>query len=200
GIKAREEEVLVPMAEEVRDHCRKLLKSRTACWLEMACLVQQHTDPAMVRQAVKAAQEDRVKHADGGVLLVADSRQHAEKLIKLCSAHLPTGDFASLESSDAKRFAIVVVTKDKDRGYNSARRLGVMVTGAYAGNAASRHQIRGRLRRLGQKRQEVRFLTVCMENSILHLLHKRHSAVDTMNISLEQLGQKFGAEVVRGLG
>lgn len=28
-----------------------------------------------------------------------------------------------------------------------------MVTGAYAGNAASRHQIRGRLRRLGQKRK-----------------------------------------------
>ena len=29
-----------------------------------------------------------------------------------------------------------------------------MVTGAYAGNAASRHQMRGRLRRLGQKRKD----------------------------------------------
>ena len=28
-----------------------------------------------------------------------------------------------------------------------------MVTGAYAGNAASRHQLRGRLRRLGQQRK-----------------------------------------------
>ena len=28
-----------------------------------------------------------------------------------------------------------------------------MVTGAYPGNAASRHQLRGRLRRLGQRRK-----------------------------------------------
>ncbi|CAK9089087.1 unnamed protein product [Durusdinium trenchii] len=185
GIAAREEDVLVPMVDDVRDHCRRIFNSRGAArWLEMAGLVQQHTDAAMIKVAVQAAEEDRSRHADGGVLLIADSRQHAEKLLKLSSAHLPSGDFASLEAPDAHRFAIVVVTKDKDRGYNSARRLGVMVTGAYAGNAASRHQIRGRLRRLGQKRKEVRFVTVCMENSILHLLHKRHSAVDTMNISL----------------
>ena len=31
--------------------------------------------------------------------------------------------------------------------------LGVLVTGAYPGNAASRHQLRGRLRRLGQRRK-----------------------------------------------
>lgn len=86
-----------------------------------------------------------------------------------------------------------------DRGYNSAVRLGHLVTGAYAGNSASRHQIRGRLRRLGQAREEVTFTTVVMENSILHLLHQRHSSVDSMNISLESLGEKFGAEVLRGL-
>merc|ERR1712187_451468 len=106
----------------------------------------------------------------------------------------------SLEAPDAGLHAIVVITKDKDRGYNSATRLGAMVTGAYAGNAASRHQLRGRLRRLGQRRREVRFVTVCMENSLLHLLHQRHSAVDTMNITLEQLGQRFSAEVLQGLG
>lgn len=201
GIAAIEEEILVPMVDEVRALCRKLLSSSsTVRWLEMARVVQEHTDKAMAEAAVKAAKQDRKSHADGGVLLVADSLQHAAKLRDLCSPHLPTGDFASLEAPDAKRFAIVVVTKDKDRGYNSARRLGVMVTGAYAGNAASRHQLRGRLRRLGQKRKEVRFVTVCMENSILHLLHQRHSAVDTMNISLEQLGQRFSAEVMKGLG
>ena len=94
---------------------------------------------------------------------------------------------------------IVVVTKDKDRGYNSAVRLGHLVTGAYAGNSASRHQIRGRLRRLGQVREQVSFTTVVMENSILHLLHQRHSSVDSMNISLEQLGETFGKEVLEGL-
>lgn len=200
SISAREEEVLVPMVDAVRDRCRHLFASHGAAqWLEMARVVQEHTDAAMVQHAVQAAKQDRSKHPYGGVLLVADSRQHAEKLMKLSAVHLPTGDFASLEASDAEKFAVVVVTKDKDRGYNSARRLGVLVTGAYPGNAASRHQLRGRLRRLGQRRKEVRFVTVCMENSILHLLHQRHSAVDTMNISLEQLGQRFSAEVLNGL-
>ena len=74
-----------------------------------------------------------------------------------------------------------------------------MVTGAYAGNGASRHQIRGRLRRLGQPRKQVLFRTVVMENSLLHLLHIRHDAVDSMNISLQELGDKFSADVLRAL-
>merc|ERR1711879_93488 len=153
----------------------------------------------MVERAVSLSKTDRAQYPDGGVLLVADTLQHAAKLIEACGAHVRTGDFASLEAPNAKDYAIVVVTKDKDRGYNSAARLGVLVTGAYAGNGASRHQIRGRLRRLGQRRKEVLFLTVCIENSLLHLLHLRHSAVDTMNITLEQLGERFSAEVLHGL-
>merc|ERR1712019_227704 len=116
----------------------------------------------------------------------------------LCSPHgVKVGDFASLEADNAREHGIVVITKDMDRGYNSATRLGAMVTGAYAGNSASRHQLRGRLRRLGQRREEVVFVTVCMENSLLHLLHQRHAAVDTVNITLEQLGQRFSAEVLQ---
>ena len=42
--------------------------------------------------------------------------------MELSSRQLPTGDFGSLEAADAESFAVVVVTKDKDRGYNSARR------------------------------------------------------------------------------
>jgi len=120
-------------------------------------------------------------------------------LIRSAAGHIKTGDFASLESVDASSYGLVVITKDKDRGYNSACRLGVMITGAYAGNGASRHQIRGRLRRLGQKRSVVKFVTFVMENSLLHLLHLRHNAVDSMNISLEQLGQSFSADVLKGL-
>merc|ERR1711865_813508 len=135
-----------------------------------------------------------------GVLLVADSLQHADKLIALCSSGgIRTGGFSCLEAPDAKDFAVVVVTKSQDRGYNSAMRLGALVTGSYAGNASSRHQIRGRLRRMGQIRTKVHFVTVLMENSLLHLLHQRHSMVDSMNISLEQLGKCFSAEVLHGL-
>ena len=50
-----------------------------------------------------------------------------------------------------------------------------------------------------QVRDSVRFTTVVMEHSLLHLLHQRHASVDSMNISLEQLGEKFGAEVLKGV-
>lgn len=198
GVSSREEELLVPMTDEVRQACRALFGQRQ--WLAMARAVQQATDAAMVDAAVKLAREDRAKHASGGVLLIADHLAHAETLIGACTAAgAVAAGFESLERTHAGRVAIVVVTKDKDRGYNSAVRLGHMVTGAYAGNSASRHQIRGRLRRLGQVREEVSFTTVVMRNSLLHLLHQRHSSVDSMNISLEQLGEKFGKEVLVGL-
>ena len=117
----------------------------------------------------------------------------------MCSAHVRTGDFASLEAPNAGEFAVVVVTKQVDRGYNSASRLGAMVTGVYPGNGAARHQMRGRLRRIGQVRSSVRFVTVVMQHSILKLLHERHSAVDSMNITLEQLGQTFSSDVLHRL-
>lgn len=144
---------------------------------------------------------DRKQYASGGVLLVADTKDHAERLIAACNANgkVRAGGFETLEAADAAKYGIVVVPKDKDRGYNSACRLGAMVTGVYAGNGASRHQMRGRLRRLGQRRKMVTFKTVVMENSLLHLLHLRHDAVDSMNISLQELGDKFSADVLRAL-
>ncbi|CAB9519679.1 expressed unknown protein [Seminavis robusta] len=199
GIASKEELNLVPMSDTVRKSLRELLVKRR--WLPMAQLVQQHTNAAMVEQAVKLAVEDRKKHRDGGVLMVADTKDHAEKLIAACNARgkVRAGGFDTLEASNAAEYGIVVVPKDKDRGYNSAVRLGSMVTGVYAGNGASRHQMRGRLRRLGQKRKVVHFHTVVMENSLLHLLHIRHDAVDSMNISLQELGDKFSADVLMAL-
>lgn len=142
-------------------------------WLPMARLVQAATDAAMVTEACRLARTDRTAHPDGGVLLVAESLAHVDTLLSLCAARgVRAGGFGELEAADAANYAVVVVPKDKDRGYNSAVRLGHMVTGAYAGNGASRHQMRGRLRRLGQKRPTVSFTTCVMENSILHLLHR----------------------------
>jgi hypothetical protein len=200
GIQATELLETTPMTDEVRSGCQSMLHSRA--WLQMARLVQKHTDQAMVTLAIRLAKDDLKEHTGGGALLVANNEAHAERLINLirsAAGHIKTGDFASLESVDASSYGLVVITKDKDRGYNSACRLGVMITGAYAGNGASRHQIRGRLRRLGQKRSVVKFVTFVMENSLLHLLHLRHNAVDSMNISLEQLGQSFSADVLKGL-
>ena len=198
GIHAVERLELVPMNADVRVACRQLFASRN--WLQMARVVQEHTDAGMVQHAVRLAQEDRAENPSGGVLLVADNLHHSERLIEMCSKDVKVGGFGTLEAEDAHTYAIVVVTKHVVRGYNSAVRLGALVTGAYAGNSAARHQIRGRLRRIGQTRKQVEFVTVVMEKSILQLLHERHSTVDNMNISLEQLGQTFQADVLHGLG
>eukprot|EP00658_Telonema_sp_P-2_P041167 TRINITY_DN29438_c0_g1_i1.p2 TRINITY_DN29438_c0_g1~~TRINITY_DN29438_c0_g1_i1.p2 ORF type:complete len:239 (-),score=68.65 TRINITY_DN29438_c0_g1_i1:232-948(-) len=197
GIAATERTMLVAMHDEVRTACRELAASRA--WVKMAKVVQAKTDEAMAAEAVRLARKDRAVHPTGGVLLVADSLEHAARLMDLCGSQVQTGGFDSLEAVDAGEFAVVVVTKQVDRGYNSAVRLGVLLTGAYPGNSAARHQIRGRIRRIGQVRRSVEFVTVVMESSILQLLHERHSAVDSMNISLEQLGQSFSADVLARL-
>ena len=59
--------------------CRELLISHS--WMKMARVVQEHTDKAMVDKAVELAYEDRALHKNGGVLLVADTAAHAQRLI-----------------------------------------------------------------------------------------------------------------------
>lgn len=59
GIASQEELHLVPMTNDVRKRLRVLLAERR--WLPMAQVVQEHTDAAMVAQAVKLAVEDRKK-------------------------------------------------------------------------------------------------------------------------------------------
>jgi superfamily II DNA or RNA helicase len=194
GIEGVEETVAVAMDDDVRVASRKLARARD--WHGMARAVQRATDAAMVETAVREARADRAAHQDGGVLLVADSLAHADRLTTLVQAcaDLRVGDFASMSAPDAGTYAVVVITKQHDRGYNCAVRLGVLVTGAYASNSASRHQLRGRIRRIGQRRPIVRFVTVVMRSTVLEVLHARHSAVDDLNASLEQLAERFALE------
>lgn len=195
NIAALEEDVVVPMVDPVRQAYRELSRARN--WQAMAAVTQAHTDEAMCQRAAQLAAADRKQHPTGGVLLVADSLAHSARLLaQLSDLGVVAGGFETLDAPDAGRVAVVVVPKDKDRGYNGAVRLGALVTGVYAGNASSRHQMRGRIRRIGQVRREVRYVTVYMAHSLLELLHQRHNAVDTMNMSLEQLGQHFGAAVL----
>eukprot|EP00438_Fugacium_kawagutii_P028029 Skav208409 [mRNA] locus=scaffold2953:75872:78793:+ [translate_table: standard] len=56
SISAQEETVLVPMVDAVRARCRQLEAAHGSVrWLEMARVVQEHTDAIMVQHAVKAA-------------------------------------------------------------------------------------------------------------------------------------------------
>ena len=131
GVGACEDLILVPMTDAVRTACRGLLRARS--WLEMARVVQEATDDTLVQTAVHLARADRAIYPSGGVLLVADTLSHAARLIRACAAAgVRAEGFASLESVNARHVEVVVVTKDKDRGYNSAVRLGGLVTGACA--------------------------------------------------------------------
>ena len=136
---------------ELTDPIRQAHLNAGNDWLKMARATQAGCDAELVRTA-KA-------HAGDGVLLVADSEKHAEVLLAALAQHaVAAGGFADL--ADRSK-AVIVVTKRQNRGYNEAVRLGSIVTGVYAGNAAARHQLTGRLLRMGQKRGSINHVTVC---------------------------------------
>eukprot|EP00011_Vannellida_sp_DIVA3-517-6-12_P013194 CAMPEP_0114636566 /NCGR_PEP_ID=MMETSP0168-20121206/17052_1 /TAXON_ID=95228 ORGANISM="Vannella sp., Strain DIVA3 517/6/12" /NCGR_SAMPLE_ID=MMETSP0168 /ASSEMBLY_ACC=CAM_ASM_000044 /LENGTH=1272 /DNA_ID=CAMNT_0001848283 /DNA_START=143 /DNA_END=3962 /DNA_ORIENTATION=+ len=188
SIEVEYREEVVPMSQEVRS--RHLAVGRD--WAAMARLTQDATDEKMAAVAAAAALEH------GGVLVVANDEAHVAALVELLQrqAGVRAGTF---EDRGDEAFNAVVVSKRHCRGYNEATRLGAIVTGVYAGNGADRHQMTGRLKRIGQRRSRIFHVTVYMQHSILELLHQRHQSVDTMNLSLEALGDKYGVEVLRHL-
>ena len=196
GISAQEILHQVSLSDAVRAHHKEYAQSRN--WALLAKQTMAATDAEMCDVAVRLASEDRTKWPNGGVLLVGNDAGHVKRLIVIMKAKLPrtAGLVGAFEDMSDVRHGVVVVAKSKDRGYNAGSRLGAIVKGAYAGNGASRHQMRGRIRRIGQKRKEVIFCTVLMENSMLALLHERQKSVDSINISLEALAKRFDVEVL----
>ena len=95
-----------------------------------------------------------------------------------------------ISTANDPSIGIILVTKNDVTGYNLVR-MGVIVTGVYASNAAKRHQMRGRIRRVGQTRDTVKYVTVVPRFTILELLHRRHNSVDKANESLAQLADEF---------
>jgi hypothetical protein len=153
----------------------------------------------MCDRAHQLAVADRKRYPKGGVLLVANDQAHVARLVELMSdkGRGPgIGKVGVFEDMADVSFGCVVVSKGKDRGYNFGTRLGAMIKGTYPGNGASRHQMRGRIRRIGQVRKEVIFCTCVMEHTMLQLLHERQQSVDTLNISLEALAKHFDLAVL----
>lgn len=197
GINAKEVLHTVPLSDAVREHHVAYTKSRN--WALLAKQTTAATDAHLCDVAVRFASEDRAKWPDyGGALLVANDSEHVKRLLVMMKTKLPRaiGLVGEFEDMSDVRYSVIVVAKSKDRGYNAGSRLGAIVKGAYAGNGASRHQMRGRIRRIGQKRKEVIFCTVLMEHSMLELLHERQKSVDSVNISLEALAKRFDVEVL----
>ncbi|KAH3755955.1 UPF0046 protein C25E10.12 [Pelomyxa schiedti] len=158
-------------------------------WLDAARIVWDELDPTMVSVAKRECE------AQGGVLVEARDENHRNRLVALLKQD---GIHAGgIDCGTDKSFQAVVVRKDECRGYNWASRLGALVRGVYPGNAASRHQMIGRIKRTGQTRNKVRVVTVMMQGTIVELLHERHTSADTINISLEALAQRYSAEILR---
>ena len=117
-------------------------------------------------------------------------------MVTAVSALVPNGEFQVArrvpgdDSNINPTKGVIVTTMADTAGYNM-QRLGVTVLSVYASNAARRHQLRGRTKRIGQQRDSVRYITIIPANTILSLLYDRHNAIDAMNASLEELAQVF---------
>ena len=145
GIAAVDELDLVTLTPAIRAANSQYVKDRN--WLQLFRTTQHATDVAMCDRAHQLAVADRKVHPNGGVLLVANDQSHVARLVELMSsaARQPSvGKVGIFEDMSDSSFGCVIVSKGKDRGYNAGTRLGAMVKGAYPGNGASRHQMRGR--------------------------------------------------------
>ena len=196
GIEAVEEEVFVTLQDSEYD-AHKAWLAIAGGWGKAARIVRDAIELKLAEVAVTAAATDRAINQGGGALVVVDSAAEVASIISRMQP-LARTDFrveprdSTLNSPQPTdpRVGIVVVTKDDVTGYN-LQRLGVIVTGVYAGNAAHRHQLRGRIRRLGQQRKEVKYVTVIGRNTILDLLHERHKSTDAQGATLEQMAALF---------
>jgi hypothetical protein len=191
-IARRYEVVRVPMTARVATAFRRYLHDNR--WLELARVTQDDTDEALLAQAVAYARADRATYPDGGVLLVADSSAHAERLLEdLHTRGVVAGGPAVMAQPEME---VVVVSKTNARGYNGAIRLGAVVRGVYAGNASDRHQMEGRIHRIGQRRRAVDYVVVVMQGTMLDLLHARQETTDAINASLEQFARRYAPELM----
>jgi hypothetical protein len=162
-------------------------------WGQAAEHVRKATFDAMAGKIIELADADRASNPGGGVLVFMDNETEAQTMRVMLSAGLSPRDYtvgprAGNETNDL--VGIAITTKKDTAGYNFVR-MGAIVTGVYAESAASRHQLRGRIRRIGQTRDKVSYWTVYPRNTILSMLFERHNSVDAKNASLEQLATEF---------
>ena len=188
------EERILPVSlnpEDAANHMRFLREGGQ--WPQAAAHVRRATFDTMAAKIVELADEDRASNPEGGVLVFMDNDTEAETMREILADSLRTkgytvGRRAGNELN--KLVGIAVTTKQDTAGYNFVR-MGAIVTGVYAESAASRHQLRGRIRRIGQTRAKVSYWTVYPRNTILSMLFERHNSVDAKNASLEQLAAEF---------
>ena len=180
-----------------------LQRARAGDWGGAARLARHAADSRLAMASVQLAIDDRLRYPDGGVFLVAENRAHAEWLLTYTQdaiRRLRCGFLSRLQGSDEEddgvladndpNVGIVVGTLQRSVGYN-LERLGHMTTGVYASNAASRYQIRGRIKRMTQKHKKLTFNVFIPKGTVLELLHDRQIANDAKASAIEQIGREW---------
>ena len=162
-------------------------------WNEAAQHVRRACFSVMAQKIVEVADADRIAFPTGGVLVFMDNSEEVQIMKTRLNSMVAgkgytVGDRAGNETNGT--VGIAITTKSDTAGYNFIR-AGAIVTGVYAQSAASRHQLRGRIRRVGQKRTDVDYYTIYPTKTILSMLFERHNGVDQKNATLEQLAVEF---------
>jgi hypothetical protein len=188
-------EVLVPITLplDVATQHAQYLRTSSQNWEAAARLVRRAVIPAMAAKAVELADADRATHPSGGVLVFLDNSAEVDEFLGIVTPLLEGKGYGAGKREKREsngNLGIVATTKTDVAGFNFVS-AGAIVTSVFAQSAASRHQMRGRIRRLGQVRSEVTYATVYPLGTIIELLLKRHSLVDAKNASLEALAKEW---------
>lgn len=195
GLERLAEMVLDPV-DQMR-HTELLKNGRR--WAEASQICRLKSMPFLVQTAVEAAIADRAAVPNGGAMMVLDSNEELAQALQLANQMIQkrgqtwSARERTLETSQDSSVGLIGVTKRDVTGYNLTR-LGAMVTGVYASNPSARHQLRGRIRRVGQARAQVVYITTVPKHTILALLHQRHNSVDKLNESLAELAELIAAQ------
>lgn len=93
----------------------------------------------------------------------------------------------TVKSGKTPDYKVVITTLAHNAGYNLTR-LGVMITGVYPSNNATREQLEGRINRLGQSAKKLTYITV--HCGILSHILDRYNSAKNLSMVLEGLSKE----------
>lgn len=144
-----------------------------------------------------------IKYLKHGVMLVAKDINHQKQLYKML-LQLKQKDFDKsdiylmgsgksliLTDDSVKEtgidYKIVIVPMKKAEGYTLTR-LSVMIRSVYPSNQATRTQIEGRINRIGQKAEYIKYIIV--HTGILTNIMNKHSDAKSLELALMKMAKK----------
>lgn len=203
GIECQHEFITVPMTDALYKEYQTMVPRKlggTAVKINFRGAVDlcyQTCDSAMVQRVVQLW--------DQGVVLVARDSRHQVRLLQMLKQAVPpqqhnrlfvlNRDVGSIsltdENVEAKRIAdykVVIVPMQHNAGYNLTR-LGCMINSVYLSNEASRAQMRGRIDRLGQKRNKLLYETYAC--GVLINIHRHYLAARSLSNAIKSAAMEL---------